>query len=162
VNDKSPFDVSQFVDPQLEKITSTITNYAESLVNDLGSTDCNSDSLERFLQEDSTDSSLASKIRKAIEDIKQDLNKIGINIEGDVKPYFDSKTFAAGVTTTFSVSFEQTGAGLIDIFESFFNETTKDSSQLGLDEGAPSDFDVLISKLYCLILLLSRSYVSSI
>ena len=157
----SPFDVTdvEFIeiitDPLVKKIDDAITTFTTYIVEDLNNgADCSSGSRRRFLQE-STNTSLANKIDSAIAFVNQKLEDVGITILGTASPYFDRKTFSAGVTATLDVKFEQSAAGLIAIIGDFLNKATADAQKLGIastqmPSTAPSmslvDFQKLLSK----------------
>lgn len=134
---RSPFDgtnvafnIEKLTDPLMETIDDAITNFTDNIVGDLNVTDCSSDSTRRL--QESTNTSLAAKIQSGIDSVNQNLGSLGITISGEVSPYFDGTTFAAGVTASLDVSFEQSAAGLIAIIGDFFEDATANAQKLGI------------------------------
>jgi hypothetical protein len=135
------FNVEKITDPLTDKIDEVLGNLTKSITGDLEDLNCGDPAnTRRFLEESATDTSLADRISTAIDTVNEALDYLGITITGDVTPYFDSKTFSAGVTTTLSVKFEQSAAGIIDILGDFFDEATVDVEKLGIgaDDSMPS------------------------
>ena len=126
------FNIDKITDPLIEYIDSALTNFTNNIVGDLNGTDCSSsDGTGRRLQE-STNSSLADKIQNAIDSVNKALEDAGITIDGEVLPYFDGKTFAAGVSATLNVSFVQSAAGLLELIGDFFDDATANAQRLGI------------------------------
>lgn len=105
-------DFDQVMKPLMDYINTTLRNFSDSLVTELGS--CGT--RRRFLQggggtnsslDNNSNSSLANTIRVAINHLNSLLNSAGITVDASIKPYFDSKEFAVGVDTNVSVIFEQ-------------------------------------------------------
>lgn len=129
---------------KIDNVMNDITNKIKADLNALGG--CDSTGTRRFLQE-SDNTSLADKIQAAIEDANNALAGVGITINGSAEPYFDSKTFVAGVTTTLEVQVDLTANSILDILEGFFNKATEDADKTGIGSSSNSvsnNFDQLL------------------
>jgi hypothetical protein len=91
-------------------------------VDDLDSFDCNTN--RRFLKE-SQNRSLVDIIQDAINSTNQALESVGIHIDGEIKPYFDSKRFAVGINSTLTVKFQQSMETVIDTIQSLLSSSLK-------------------------------------
>jgi len=132
-----PIPVGNITTPLTTKIDNVMNDFTNNIKADLNALGgCDSTGTRRFLQE-SDNTSLADKIQAAIEDANNALASAGITINGSAEPYFDSKTFVAGVTTTLEVQIDLTANSILDILDDFFNEATADADKTGI--GSPSD-----------------------
>lgn len=87
--------------PLMEYVNMTLGNFSDIFNNEVNIT-CVAD--RRFLRE--TNSSLANIINAAFDNLNNFLQSIGITINANVQPYFDSTKFAVGVSTELSVDFQ--------------------------------------------------------
>ena len=134
-----PIPVDKITDPLTTKIDNVMNDFTGKIKADLNAPGgCDSTGTRRFLQE-SDNTSLADKIQTAIEDANNALAGVGITINGSATPYFDSKTFVAGVTTTLEVQIELTANSILDILDDFFKNATADADKTGIGSSSDSN-----------------------
>jgi hypothetical protein len=146
-----PINLDKITDPLIEKVDSVLGNFTDEIEHSLDATNCGgTENLSRLLQE-TTNSSFASKFRDAISSVNEALVSVGIVFTAEVSPYFVSETMTAGISTTLTVSVEQTAADIIGLVEDFFADATNSSgvSYLGIDNsdaaaGASLDLNALL------------------
>ena len=135
-------------DPLIENIIKTITDFSNDAMGELDSLDCDD---RRLLQStnSTTNSSLIATIENAISSVNRALEEYNITVEGDVKPYFDGKTFAVGINSTLAVTITQSAADIIDVVKDFFDSSFDsnggtNTSKLGFKDSGNSGeaFDV--------------------
>ena len=128
-------DLDPILDPLTEYVSSTLSNFTSKLKDDLDSIDC--DTNVRFLRE-ANDASFVEMIQNAIDSINDALKDVGISIDGDIKPYFNSAKFAVGIDSTLTVNFKQTVDEVIDqvktLFDGFMTGDNTDYSKLGFED----------------------------
>jgi hypothetical protein len=139
VQDTIPISIDQVTDPLIQRVNDSLTEFTDDMITSLDA-DCTVRRRNvRLLADDNT--SLKSKILGAVESANTALSSVGIVLTADVAPYFDSKTFAAGVNTTLTATITMSASDVVGFVTDFFQGTTapeednEDLSKMGVVAG---------------------------
>ena len=140
VQDTIPISIDQVTDPLIQRVNDSLTEFTDDMITSLDA-DCTVRRRNvRLLADDNT--SLKSKILGAVESANTALSSVGIVLTADVAPYFDSKTFAAGVNTTLTATITMSASDVVGFVTDFFQGTTapeednEDLSKMGVVAGS--------------------------